>query len=193
MKTLILASGSPYRKLLLERLLLPFDSVSPQVEEERLPGETGVAMAGRLARLKAEEVAARYPSAVVIGSDQVAQLGEQLLGKPGTTENACEQLRRSSGQQVTFYTGVCVINGSAQEQAVETFRVQFRDLSEQEIQRYVALERPLDCAGSFKCEGLGSVLFQWLRGNDPTTLQGLPLIRVAEMLRRQGIDPLTNL
>lgn len=192
MKTLILASGSPYRKLLLERLLLPFDSVSPQVEEERLPGETGAAMAGRLARLKAEEVAARYPAAIVIGSDQVAQLGAHILGKPGSPENACEQLRRSSGQQVTFYTGVCVISDSAQEQAVETFQVQFRNLSEQEIQRYVALERPLDCAGSFKCEGLGSVLFECLRGNDPTTLQGLPLIRVAEMLRRQGIDPLIN-
>lgn len=190
MKTLILASGSAYRKLLLRRLRLPFEAVSPQLQETRLAGETGAEMARRLAVAKARVVAARYPAAIVIGSDQVAQLGADILDKPGSPENACRQLRQSSGQQVDFYTGLCVINGSAQQDAVETFQVQFRDLSEQEIQRYVELEQPLDCAASFRCEGLGSVLFQRLRGDDPTALEGLPLIRLAAMLRNLGLDPL---
>ena len=191
MKKLILASDSAYRKLLLRRLRLPFDAVAPQLEETRLEGESGLAMARRLAVAKARSVAARYPDAIIIGSDQVAELDAEILGKPGSADEACHQLRQCSGEQVDFYTGLCLINGSSQQDGVETFMVQFRNLSEREIQRYVELEQPLDCAGSFKCEGLGSVLFERLQGDDPTALEGLPLIRLAAMLRAAGLDPLS--
>ena len=192
MTKLILASGSSYRKLLLQRLRLPFDVLSPDIAEARRGNEPADEMARRLAVEKARAVAVRHPQAVVIGSDQVAQLDNSILGKPGSMEAACEQLRQSSGRRVDFFTGVCVIANGERQDAVECFQVQFRHLSEEEVQRYVELEKPLDCAGSFRCEGLGSVLFQRLNGDDPTTLEGLPLIRLSAMLRQVGLDPLSQ-
>jgi septum formation protein len=190
MKKLILASNSPYRRLLLQRLRLPFGVVSPQLPETRSGGETGQEMARRLAVAKARAVAARYPGAIVIGSDQVAVLDDRLLGKPGSAGKACRQLSQCAGRRVVFYTGLCVVSENSQQDAVESFQVHFRQLSDREIQRYVELEQPLDCAGSFKCEGLGSVLLERLNGDDPTALEGLPLIRLASMLRATGLDPL---
>jgi septum formation protein len=190
MTKLILASGSSYRRRLLERLRLPFEVAVPRVAELRLEGEAAPDMARRLAGEKARAIAAHYPGAVVIGSDQVAQLGASILGKPGSSVNARRQLRQCSGKVVDFYTGLCLIKDGAEEGAVECFRVAFRSLTAREISRYVELEQPLDCAGSFKCEGLGSVLFERLSGDDPTALEGLPLIRLAGMLREFGLDPL---
>ena len=196
MKKLILASGSPHRQALLQRLQLPFTVEVPDLDESQLAGELPADMALRLASAKAalvaDRVADRVADAVVIGSDQVAQRGTTILGKPGDAASACKQLRNSSGRQVDFYTAICVIDGASRQQYVEPFHVQFRELSEREIQRYVELEQPLDCAGSFKCEGLGSALLQRLWGDDPTALQGLPLIRLSHMLRQRGLDPLVG-
>jgi septum formation protein len=191
---LILASTSRYRRELLQRLRLPFDVVSPDVDETPLPGETPVALAARLAMAKAEAVAARHPQAVIIGSDQVADLNGQALGKPGTHERATDQLRRMRGQSVIFHTAVAVVQhatGHAQlEQA--PVRVQFRQLTDAEIQRYLLAEQPYDCAGSAKCETLGIALLEAIHSDDPTALVGLPLIRTCRMLRAAGLDPLAG-
>lgn len=191
---LILASTSRYRRDLLQRLRLPFDLVSPDVDETPRPGEAPVALAARLAMAKAEAVAARYPQAVVIGSDQVADLNGQALGKPGTHERATEQLRCLRGQFVIFHTAVAVVqraSGHAQlEQA--PVRVQFRQLTDAEIQRYLLAEQPYDCAGSAKCETLGIALLEAIHSDDPTALVGLPLIRTCRMLRAAGLDPLAG-
>jgi septum formation protein len=186
----ILASTSPYRKALLQRLELPFRCLPPEVEECRLEGEPAEAMAGRLARLKAQAVAARRPDALVIGSDQVACLGDRILGKPGGHVQAREQLESSSGRVVRFYTGLALACGNSglDQFHVEPFSVHFRRLDSIQIENYLRRERPYDCAGSFKCEGLGIALFERLQGDDPTSLEGLPLISLVSMLRLAGVE-----
>lgn len=187
-KGLILASTSTYRRGLLARLALPFECVAPGADETRLPGEPAELMAGRLARLKAEAVAARHPAAVVIGSDQVALRGADVLGKPGTVERCREQLRASSGREVVFLTAVHVIDGvTGQTEAhIDRTVVQFRALTDAEIDRYIERDAPLDCAGGFKAESLGIGLFDSIESSDPTGLTGLPLAWVAGALRRAG-------
>lgn len=178
--------------MLLEKLQLPFDCAAPQVDETPLPGESAEALVLRLATAKAQALALAYPEHLIIGSDQVCVIDGSITGKPHTEGNARAQLRQASGQAVTFYTGLALYNGrSKQLQALcEPFHVHFRALSEAEIAAYVRLEQPLNCAGSFKSEGLGIALFDRLEGRDPNTLIGLPLIALLEMLRAEGINPL---
>lgn len=189
MNTLILASTSAYRKQLLERFGLPFEVARPETDETPLPDETPDALATRLAIAKARAIADHNPHALVIGSDQVACIGNEIFGKPGTIERAHTQLRRMSGQDVVFHTAVAVINsdtGKVQSTLVPT-HVRFRTLTADEIERYVAAELPLDCAGSAKSEGLGITLLDALSGDDPTALIGLPLIALSRMLRNEGV------
>lgn len=192
---LILGSTSRYRRELLQRLRLPFTSASPQVDETPLPGETPAALAVRLARAKARDVAARHPTAVVIGSDQVADLQGRPIGKPGTHERAVEQLRSMRGQTVMFQTAVavvCLASGFEQSRLVPV-AVRFRSLSDLEIEHYLRAEQPYDCAGSAKCETLGIALLDAIDSDDPTALVGLPLIATCAMLREAGIDPLDQM
>ena len=188
---LILASTSPYRRRLLERLRLPFTCIDPAVEESVRDGESPQKRALRLATEKASEVAATLEGeAIVIGSDQVACLANQILHKPGTPEAAAKQLTASSGQTVHFWTAVSV-STSPEEAAthrVVPCEVKIRVLSTDEISRYVALDQPLDCAGSFKWESLGITLFEAMRTDDPTALEGLPLIALSELLREIGVS-----
>ncbi|MFC5569520.1 Maf family protein [Lysobacter yangpyeongensis] len=187
MTRLILASTSAYRRELLARLRLPFDVARPEVDERPLPGETPTYLAERLAIAKARVIAEREPRAFVIGSDQVAELGEQPLGKPGSRDGAIAQLGAMSGREVRFRTAVCVQRqGDAPRIAMDTTTVRFRSLSLAEIERYVDAEQPLDCAGSFKSEGLGIALFEAIDSSDPTALIGLPLIATARLLREAG-------
>lgn len=187
MPRLILASTSPYRKELLERLRLPFDTMRPDVDESPRPGESPTALAERLAVAKAGVIARREPAAFVIGSDQVAELDGRPLGKPGTRDGALAQLGAMSGRAVHFRTAVCVQHGDqAHRLAIDTTTVHFRALSFAEIERYVDAEQPLDCAGSFKSEGFGITLFDAIGTNDPTALIGLPLIATARLLREAG-------
>ncbi|HGM7320063.1 Maf family protein [Stenotrophomonas sp. CCNWLW162] len=183
---LILASTSRYRRELLQRLGLPFDCARPDVDETPLDGEAPLALAMRLAAAKAAEVAARHPGAWVIGSDQVANLNDQPLGKPGTVEAACAQLKAMSGHTVHFHTAISLTCNGESFTATDLTEVRFRALGEDEIARYVAAEQPLDCAGSFKCEGLGISLFEAIDNRDPTALVGLPLIALCGLLRRAG-------
>lgn len=186
---LVLASTSAYRRMLLERLLVPFETAKPEVDETPLPDETPAATANRLALEKALAVAHRMDDALVIGSDQVAHIGNEVFGKPGTVERAHAQLRRMSGNTVIFHTALAVVNARSGEQLIDSVptEVRFRTLSEDEIVRYVEKEMPLDCAGSAKSEGLGITLLEALSGDDPTALVGLPLIALSRMLRSQGI------
>ena len=189
---LILASTSRYRHELLTRLRLPFEAIAPDLEEAPLLGEQPAAMAWRLALAKARAVAALRPKAVVIGSDQVCELNGEAIGKPGNFEGARAQLRRLGGRHATFHTAVAVVcldTGFEQVQ-IATVQVHFRDLSEAEIEHYLRLDEPYDCAGSAKCETLGIALLKAIESDDPTALIGLPLIRTAQMLRSAGIDPL---
>jgi septum formation protein len=189
---LILASTSLYRRDLLARLGLPFDVQAPHTDETPLPEETPAALALRLALAKARAVAALRPEAVVIGSDQVAELDGVPIGKPGTHENAVQQLRRQSGRHVLFHSAVAVVHvraGFEQADRAEV-GVRFRRLSESEIETYLRRDRPYDCAGSAKCETLGIALLDRIDSDDPTALIGLPLIRIAALLRATGIDPL---
>lgn len=192
MQRLLLASTSTYRKMLLEKLHLPFTCDAPQVDETPLAGETAEALVLRLATAKAQALAIAYPDHLIIGSDQVCVIDGKITGKPHTEENACAQLRQASGQRVTFYTGLALYNSRSHRlQALcEPFHVHFRALSDAEISAYVRLEQPLNCAGSFKSEGLGIALFDKLEGRDPNGLIGLPLIALLEMLRAEGINPL---
>lgn len=185
----MLGSTSRYRRELLERLRIPFQVVAPLVDETPMPGEEPKALALRLALAKARAVAASFPQAVVIGSDQVADLGGQALGKPGNHERAVQQLRQMRGQTVIFQTALAVICLSTGFQEVELaeVRVVFRDLSDEEIEAYLQAEKPYDCAGSAKSEGLGIVLLESIDNDDPTALVGLPLIRTARLLRQAGI------
>ena len=188
-RPLVLGSTSRYRRELLQRLHLAFDVVSPHVDETPLPGETPAAIAQRLALAKAHAVAAQRPEAVVIGSDQVADLAGEPLGKPGTHERAVAQLRRMSGQTVLFQTAVAVVCAATGFERCElaVVRVVFRDLSDDEIERYLRIEQPYDCAGSAKSEGLGIALLDHIDNDDPTALVGLPLIRTARLLRQAGL------
>jgi septum formation protein len=186
---LILASTSPYRRELLARLRVPFECQPPGCDEHRLPGEPAEALAARLARLKAETLAARRPGCVVIGADQVAVRGAEILGKPGSVERCIEQLRASSGRELAFLTAVHVVDGRTGRAAshLDCTRVRFRDLDAAEIARYVAADAPLDCAGGFKAESLGIALFERIESVDPTALTGLPLVWLSGALRRAGI------
>ena len=189
---LILASTSRYRRELLERLHLPFEVVSPQVDETPRPGEPPAALAARLAAAKAAAVSALHPQAVVIGSDQVAELDGAPIGKPGTHERAVAQLRAMRGRSVVFHTAVAVQRAAAgyAGAALAPVTVRFRDLSDAEIEHYLHTEQPYDCAGSAKCETLGIALLEAIESDDPTALVGLPLIRTCVLLRAAGIDPL---
>lgn len=186
---IVLASTSAYRRMLLDRFGIPFETANPRLDETPLEGETPPATANRLAVDKAQAVAGDFPDALIIGSDQVAHLGNEIFGKPGTSERAIDQLRRMSGQSVTFHTALAVVNtrtGAVQSESVPTY-VRFRDLGDDEIRRYVEKEQPLDCAGSAKSEGLGITLLESLSGDDPTALIGLPLIALSRMLRAEGV------
>lgn len=186
---LILASTSRYRRELLERLRLPFNIARPDVDETAEPGESPVAIAQRLARTKAARVAQAHPDAWIIGSDQVAVSGGNALGKPGTRENAVAQLTAMSGQEVQFHTAVCLLRGEDTVlEALDTTIVRFLTLSGEQVERYVEAEQPLDCAGSFKMEGLGISLFERIESRDPTALVGLPLIALSAMLRQAGFN-----
>lgn len=192
-RALILGSTSVYRKELLGRLRVAFSVASPEVDETPLAGESPVNLAQRLALAKAQAVAQRFPYAVVIGSDQVADLHGEPLGKPGTHARAVAQLQRMRGQTVIFQTAVAVVcqdSGFCQT-ALAPVRVVFRDLSDEEIENYLQAEQPYDCAGSAKSEGLGIALLESIDNDDPTALVGLPLIRTARMLRAAGIDLLS--
>lgn len=183
---LILASGSRYRAELLGRLGLAFETWSPAVDESPLPGESCAQTARRLAKSKAQAALARHPQAWVIGSDQVAELDGQPIGKPGDRENARRQLRAMRGRTLVFHTAVCLLaNGRAHEALVPT-EVAFRPLADDEIERYLDREPAFDCAGSAKSEALGIALLERLRGDDPTALVGLPLVALAAMLRSEG-------
>jgi septum formation protein len=189
---LILASTSRYRRELLERLRLPFEMISPDVDETPRPGETPAALSERLALAKAAAVSARRRDAVVIGSDQVADLDGAAIGKPGTHERARAQLRAMSGRRIVFHTAVAVVREStafAQVRRVPV-TVRFRQLCDDEVERYLVAETPYDCAGSAKCETLGIALLEAIESDDPTALVGLPLIRTSELLRAAGLDPL---
>ena len=191
-RTLVLASTSRYRRELLERLRLPFETESPQVDETPLPGESPADLAQRLALAKARAVAARWPEAVVIGSDQVADLAGTPIGKPGTHERAVAQLRAMSARSVVFQTAVAVVcqaSGYA-AQVLVPVTVRFRALSDAEIEHYLQAEQPYDCAGSAKVETLGIALLEAVESDDPSALVGLPLIRTCALLRAAGIDPL---
>jgi septum formation protein len=185
---LILASTSPYRRELLARLRMPFDCIAPGVDEQRQPGEPVEVLTTRLAELKATSVASGHPGTVVIGSDQVAVRDAEVLGKPGTIERCMEQLRQSSGREVAFLTAVHVFDGRSGrgETHVDRTVVRFRELSDEEVSRYVAADAPLDCAGGFKAESLGIALFERIDSSDPTALTGLPLVWLGGALRRAG-------
>ena len=188
-RTVVLGSTSRYRRELLARLNLPFEVVAPDVDESPLPGEAPRALALRLALAKARAVAVRHPEAVVIGSDQVADLAGQPLGKPGTHERAVLQLRQMRGRTVVFQTAlavVCLATGFEQVDLAEV-RVRFRQLSDAEIDNYLHIEKPYDCAGSAKSEGLGIALLESIDNDDPTALVGLPLIRATRRLRAAGV------
>ncbi len=189
---LILASTSRYRRELLERLRLPFEVLSPGVDETPRAGETPAALALRLALAKANAVAAQAADAVVIGSDQVAELDGQAIGKPGSHERAFEQLKRMSGQRVVFHTAVAVVRRDRgfERALLAPVTVVFRHLSSDDIERYLRLDTPYDCAGSAKSEALGVALLDSIDSDDPTSLIGLPLIRTCALLREAGLDPL---
>ncbi len=188
-RPLVLGSTSRYRRELLERLRVPFAVTAPDVDETPLPGEAPLALAQRLALAKAQAVAALHPHAVVIGSDQVADLHGEPLGKPGTHERAVAQLRRMRGQVVVFQTALAVVcqETAFVQQDVAAVQVLFRDLSDAEIEAYLLAEQPYDCAGSAKSEGLGIALLERIDNDDPTALIGLPLIRTARMIRAAGV------
>lgn len=190
MQQLILGSTSPFRRSLLEKLQLPFETAAPEVDEQRGAGEPPVRLVARLAEAKARAAARHHPGALVIGSDQVACIGGDIAGKPGNRENAIRQLTSASGDSIVFQTGLCLYNDATGrcQVDVESFTVHFRALSRQQIERYVDTERPFDCAGSFKSEGFGITLFSAMDGRDPNTLVGLPLIRLVEMLAAEGIE-----
>ncbi len=186
---LLLASTSPFRKQLLDKLNLPFATQSPLVDETALPDESALELVERLAIAKAQAVADKNPGALVIGSDQVCVNGFQVLGKPGDYDNAVGQLRAASGKSITFYTGLALVNSDSGhiQSLVEPYKVHFKTLTDNMIHNYLVAETPYNCAGSFKSEGLGISLFSRLEGKDPNTLIGLPLISLIEMLEYEGL------
>ncbi|MDH4608142.1 nucleoside triphosphate pyrophosphatase [Pseudomonas sp. BN102] len=190
MPPLVLASSSPYRRELLERLRLPFTWSAPAIDETRHPQESAERLVRRLALEKAQALATLHPNHLIIGSDQVAVLGEQILGKPHGFERARSQLLAASGTSVSFLTGLALLNSVTGNYQVDCvpFTVHFRELDEARISRYLEAERPYDCAGSFKAEGLGVSLFRATEGSDATSLVGLPLIRLVDMLLAEGVQ-----
>ena len=188
--SIILASTSPYRRMLLERLGLDFAVSAPKVDETPRPQEGPAALVQRLARAKAGAAAALHPRTLLIGADQAAALDGAIIGKPGDHVGASAQLRAVSGQTLTFHTGLCVLDGrtGGSREHVDVTRVHFRALSEPEIERYLRTEQPYNCAGSFKAEGLGISLFERIESQDPTALVGLPLIVLCRFLREFGIS-----
>lgn len=190
MLPLVLASSSPYRRELLSRLRLPFTWSAPQIDESRHAGEEAEALVRRLSLEKAQALSASHPQHLIIGSDQVAVLGTQILGKPHTLERAREQLLAASGNSVTFLTGLTLLDSATGQQQTDCvpFTVHFRTLSDAQIMRYLTAEQPFDCAGSFKAEGLGISLFRSTEGSDSNSLIGLPLIRLVDMLQASGIN-----
>ncbi|WP_408064424.1 Maf family protein [Yersinia pseudotuberculosis] len=193
MPQLVLASTSSYRRALLEKLQLPFITDAPETDETPHAGESAEALVQRLASAKAQALAGRYPQHLIIGSDQVCVIDGKITGKPLQYSNAVKQLQQASGQCVTFYTGLALLNtaNNSINCTCETFDVYFRTLSQAEIDGYLLREQPWNCAGSFKSEGLGITLFERLAGRDPNTLIGLPLIALTQMLIEQGVNPLT--
>lgn len=190
--TLVLASTSPFRRMLLDKLRLPYQTCKPDVDETPEPEESPERLVQRLAEMKARAGARQFPEGLIIGSDQVAVIDDKILGKPGGQQQAVQQLRQASGRVVTFLTGLCLYDaGNDKTQTdVVPFRVHFRDLTAQQIEHYVAVEQPYQCAGSFKSEAFGITLFKKLEGDDPNALIGLPLIRLTEMLEQAGCPPL---
>lgn len=193
-KPLILASTSPFRKALLEKLCLPFETCSPNIDETPFADENAPQLVVRLAEQKAMACAADWQTGLIIGSDQVAVVDGLIVGKPLTTDNAIAQLQSVSGKTVTFYTGIALYDIATQQMVsrYEPFVVHFRELTLEQITYYIKQEQPLYCAGSFKCEGLGISLFTRLEGRDPNTLIGLPLITLVEMLSNFGVDVLAE-
>lgn len=189
MLPLVLASTSRYRRELLERLHLPFSTAPPETDETPLPGEPPEQLVCRLAEAKARALQSSHPTHLIIGSDQVATLDGQIIGKPHTFANAKAQLQAASGRSMTFLTGLCLYNSQSNHCQVTCapFTVHFRQLSDAQIERYLQAEQPYDCAGSFKSEGLGISLFASTEGIDSTSLIGLPLIRLVDMLIKEGI------
>ncbi len=186
---IILASSSPYRRALLTRLQIPFEAISPEVDETLHPGEAPAAVVERLAIEKARKIAVDHPTALIIGSDQVAVYNGTVVGKPHNHESAIAQLREASGRTVTLYTGLALINaatGHVQSEVVP-YQVTFRPLTDAQIESYLYKERPYSCAGSVKSEGLGIALLEKFDGDDPNTLIGLPLIRLVRMLENEGV------
>ncbi len=188
-KTLVLGSTSPFRKALLQRFNLDFSVASPDIDETLQEGETAENYVKRLSLEKARAVAEEHPNSLIIGSDQCSVLNGIIRGKPGNHKNAVRQLTESSGKRVTFLTGLCLLNSTENSYQLDLipFHVDFRILQNKEIESYLLAEQPYSCAGSFKSEGLGITLFKRMHGEDPTSLIGLPLIRLAEMLRKEGI------
>lgn len=190
---LLLASSSPYRRALLAKLGIPFITASPAIDESAVPGENAGELALRLAREKATALVSAWPGHWIIGSDQVASLTDgQYLSKPGNYHKAFDQLSRSSGRTVTFSTALALLNAETGQHQThcEIFKAHFRDLSAEEIDHYLRVEKPFDCAGSFKVEGLGIALFHSLEGGDPDSLVGMPMIALTDMLRNWGLNPL---
>ena len=190
--TLVLGSTSPFRREILQKLGLPFETAAPDIDESHLENETPEHLVARLAEAKAREVAKEFPNALIIGSDQVAVNEGEILGKPHTHERAIEQLQNASGKTVRFLTGLCLYNSAADKVQCEVvpFDVVFRQLTLEQIENYLKHEQPYKCAGSFKSEALGIALFERLEGEDPNTLIGLPLIRLVRMLENEGMQVL---
>jgi len=191
---IVLASTSPYRRALLERLSLPFEIAAPDADETPQENENPHELVARLSEAKARAIAAQFPNALVIGSDQVAVLNQQILGKPGNHENAIQQLRAASGNRVDFLTGLCLLNTRTQNCHVKVvpYSVVFRTLSNAQIEQYLLKDKPYNCAGSFKSEGLGICLFEKMEGDDPNALIGLPLIELTNMLALEGLEVLAE-
>jgi len=189
-RRLILASSSPYRRELLDRLRLAYEMATPHCDEAPRPGEPVREQVMRLAAAKASVVSSAYPDALIVGSDQLAEARGRVLGKPGDYQSAVEQLCHMAGEIVTFHTGLCLLDADrgATQTEIVPFQVRLRRLSRAAIERYVRVEQPYDCAGSFKSEDLGITLFEWMRGDDPTALVGLPLIALVRMLETAGVS-----
>ena len=190
MANILLASSSPYRKELLLRLGITFDTCSPDIDETSIKDENAEQLVRRLAIEKSKAMQDTHPNTLIIGSDQVAVLGNKILTKPGDHTTAIEQLKASSGKMVKFYTGLCLLNTATQQAQTDviTYVVTFRQLNEEQIENYLRQEQPYNCAGSFKSEGLGVALFEKMAGDDPSALIGLPLIRLTTMLTNEGVD-----
>lgn len=190
MQRIVLGSTSPFRRQILAKLRIAFETDAPDIDESAGDGELPAPLVARLAEAKANDVAGRHPDALIIGSDQVACVDGNILGKPGSRDGAIAQLSSASGRSVVFHTGLCLLNSATGrcQVAVEPFTVHFRQLNREQICRYIDSEEPFNCAGSFKSEGYGITLFSALEGRDPNALIGLPLIRLVAMLAQEGIE-----